>query len=139
MDEETETIALNNDHQIKAIELGALIHAHRLAADMSTTELAKRSGIDRSTIYRIEGGEFSEPSPQRLQRIASALGTEVEDYFALAGYFTTHGMPTLGPYLRTKYDVAPEVAEEVERYLRFLQQEGGAHNQTSNDSDQPHH
>ncbi len=87
------------------------------------SELAKRSGVDRSTIYRIEMGEFAEPSPGRLQRIASALGTEVEDYFALAGYYATHGMPNLGLYLRTKYDATPQIADDVEKYFAFLQQQ----------------
>jgi hypothetical protein len=41
----------------------------------------------------------------------------------LAGYYTTHGLPNLGTYLRSKYDTSPEVAEDVEKYFQFLQQQ----------------
>jgi transcriptional regulator with XRE-family HTH domain len=105
-------------------ELGQMIRSHRTAAGLSMSDLAKQSGVDRSTIYRIETGEFAEPSPQRLQRIAAVLGTDVEDYFGLAGYFTTHGMPNLGVYLRTKYDASPEIASDVENYFHYLRQQG---------------
>ena len=112
---------MNNENPAIQNQLGETIRRSRLAAGLSMAELARRTGTDRSTILRIETGELSEPSPRRLQRIASALGDEAEDYFALAGYATTSGMPTLGAYLRTKYDATPEMAAEVEDYFRYLQ------------------
>jgi transcriptional regulator with XRE-family HTH domain len=120
----------------RGAELGELIRKDRVAAGLSQSELARRSGIDKSTIYRLEQGEFTHLDPQRLQRIASALGTEVEDYFALSGYYTTHGLPNLGTYLRSKYDASPDVADDVEKYFRFLQQQSDAEAPPENKDEQ---
>jgi len=85
-------------------------------------ELADRTGLAKSTIHRIENDSLeNRPSPDSLQKLARALGTEVEDYFALAGYVTAGGLPGLGPYLRTKYEASEEVASQVEDYFHWLQ------------------
>lgn len=97
-------------------ELGRLVQRHRHTAGLSLEKLAARSGVDRSTISRIEHGRFGSPSPQTLQRLSGALGTNVEDYLALAGHYS---LPSLGVYLRTKYDVSPELAREVEDYFAW--------------------
>lgn len=102
-------------------ELGRLVKQHRQAAGLSLDGLAEAAKMDGSTVYRIESGQIAAPSPQYLQRLASALGTEVEDYFALAGYFTAHGLPGLRPYLRAKYDLTDDVATQVENYMAWLQ------------------
>lgn len=101
--------------------LGKLLARQRHQVGLSLEELAKRADLDKSTIYRIEQGRIEAPSPQKLQRLAAALGTDVEDYFALAGYFTPHGLPGLGPYLRAKYDVTGDVAREIEEYFAWIQ------------------
>lgn len=106
---------------IKNEELGQLLKQHRQAAGLSLEALAKATGMEGSTVLRIERGEIAAPNPQSLQRLASALGTEVEDYFALAGYFTPHGLPGLKPYLRAKYDLSDTMADEVEDYVSWLQ------------------
>jgi transcriptional regulator with XRE-family HTH domain len=85
-------------------------------------DVADRTGLSKSTVHRIENDTLeNRPSPESLVKLARALGTEVEDYFTLAGYVTAGGLPGLGPYLRTKYDASEEVATQVEDYLRFLQ------------------
>jgi len=118
-----------------AQQLGRLLQSHRHAAGLSLEQLAKATGLDKGTISRIEQGKIEAPSPQNLQRLAAALGTEVEDYFALAGYFTPHGLPGLAPYLRAKYDVSPDVAREVEDYFAWLRQkEGGQQPNSRNEN-----
>lgn len=102
-------------------ELGRLVRQHRLAAGKSMDEVATAAKVSKATIHRFEQGSIEAPSPQKLQRIAQVLGVEVEDYFALAGYFTSTGLPTLRPYLRAKYDVPEDVAKEVEDYLTYMQ------------------
>jgi transcriptional regulator with XRE-family HTH domain len=103
-------------------QLGKLLQRHRHAVGLSLDQLAGATGINKSSIHRIEQGQFEAPSPQTLQRIAAALGTEVEDYFALAGYFTPHGLPGLAPYLRAKYGASPELASQVEDYFAWLRE-----------------
>jgi len=110
----------DSDPKPDSKQLGRLLESHRRQAGLSLDQLASAVGIDKSTIFRIEQGRIEAPSPQKLQRLATALGTEVEDYFALAGYFTAHGLPGLGPYLRAKYDVSSEVASQLEDYFAWL-------------------
>ena len=101
--------------------LGKQIARDRQEASMSMGELAAVTGLSKSTIHRIENDTLeNRPSPASLQKIARALGTEVEDYFGLAEYFTPHGLPGLAPYLRAKYDVSDEMASQMEEYFRFL-------------------
>jgi len=100
-------------------QLGRLLQRDRHAAGMSMEKLATATGLDKGTISRLEQGKIEAPSPQKLQRLAAALGTEVEDYFALAGYFTPHGLPSLGAYLRAKYDAPPALAREIEDYFAW--------------------
>jgi transcriptional regulator with XRE-family HTH domain len=107
-------------------QLGQLLQRHRHAAGLSLEKLATATGMDKGTIHRIEQGQIEAPNPKNLQKLATALGTEVEDYFALAGYFTPHGLPSLGAYLRAKYDASPELAREIEDYFSYRRQrEGG--------------
>ena len=91
-------------------QLGQLLQRHRRAAGLSLDQLAGATGTNKSSIHRIEQGQFEAPSPQTLQRIAAALGTEVEDYFALA------------PYLRAKYGASPELASQVEDYFTWMRE-----------------
>ncbi len=105
-----------------AKQLGRLVQCHRHEAGWSLEQLASASKLDKGTISRIEQGKIEQPTPQSLQRIAVALGTEVEDYFALAGYFTPHGLPGLGIYLRTKYGASPDLAREIEEYFDWRRQ-----------------
>jgi len=103
-------------------QLGRLIYQQRKAAGLSQEELAKAARIHLSTVSRIEQGAFESPDPLKLQRLASALGTEAEDYFALAGYSAPHGLPNLAPYLRAKFGATPEVAQEVENYFAWMRE-----------------
>ncbi len=101
--------------------LGKVIARDRRAAGLSMGEVANRTGLAKSTVHRIENDTLeNRPSPESLVKLARVLGTEVEDYFALAGYVTPAGLPAIGPYLRTKYDASEEMAAQVEDYFRWL-------------------
>lgn len=106
----------------RALDLGRLVRQHRTDMGLSLEEVARRSGLDRSSINRLERGLFAAPSPQTLQRLARALNADAEDYFGLIGYFTPQGLPSLQPYLRSKYDATPEEAREVDRYFSYLRE-----------------
>lgn len=108
-----------NEHQnYSPSDLGQLIRRHRTRAGLSMLQLAKDSRVDVGAISRLESGEYKALNPDKLRRIAAALGDEVEDYFALTGH--AGGLPGLMPYLRAKYDATPETAAEVERYFNYL-------------------
>lgn len=109
-----------------AKKLGAAIKRHRKAKGLTQPALAAAIGVPDSTIYRLERGEFTAPSPEKLQRIARTLDVEFEELFELAGY-ATPGLPAVPVYLRRKFDdLSDEGATKVERYIeRIRKQEGG--------------
>src|SRR6266508_1436478 len=98
-------------------ELGDFIRKTRQKKGLSLRSLADASGLDWSYIGRLEKGEIAGPDPAKLQKLARALELEVEDFYALAGYFMPEGLPELAPYLRAKYDLPEVAAEDINRYL----------------------
>lgn len=118
-----------------AAELGRLLRQRRQQLGWTIEELARRTRVHKSTVHRLENGLFDAPSPMVLQRLARALDTDVEDYFALIGYFTPKGLPNLQPYLRSKYDASEKEAEEIERYFKYLRSQDQEAPQQPNDQD----
>lgn len=97
--------------------LGSFIAQQRTKLDMSQNALAIEVGVTRSTILRMERGDFGRPDPEKLQRIARALDLDAEDFFELAGYAPDESLPALRPYLRRKLGLSDEDQEKVERYI----------------------
>lgn len=58
--------------------LGARIQARRLHRNLTQEQLAARSGIDRSTVQRIEGG-LNDPRYSHLLLLADALDIPLAD------------------------------------------------------------
>ena len=95
---------------MQAQELGNLLRGRRLELGLSTHQLGAQVGVRQSTIVRIEKGRFASPRPDKLARIAKALGIRSTDIYAQAGYLVRDELPSLGPYLSAKYPNMPEEA-----------------------------
>lgn len=63
--------------------LGARLRAEREARGWSLTELARRSGVSRSMIHKVERGASS-PTTALLSKVAGALGLTVSELLARA-------------------------------------------------------
>lgn len=63
-----------------------------------------------ATLARIEQGQFAAPGPDKLARIAEALGLSTADVFGLADYTVPADLPSFQPYLRGKYRGMPAAA-----------------------------
>jgi transcriptional regulator with XRE-family HTH domain len=112
--------------------LGRLIARERGRQGLSLETLGNAAGSTRTTILRLERGEFGRPDPKKLQRIAHALGLDAEDLFALAGYVSSDGLPGFGPYLEAKYgdELSASARKELERHFNRLRRKpksGGQH------------
>lgn len=116
-------------------ELGQFIARHRKEAGLTQEGLAAEAHVTGSTIFRLEGGEFGRPDPEKLERIARVLGVDAEDLFALAGYVTAGGLPTFGPYLRTKFgeELPDEARHKLEAYFEDIRQQYGEGNSADPD------
>lgn len=102
----------------QAQNLGNILKARRAKLGLSTYQVANTADIDQATVVRLERGSFTAPHPDKLARVAEALGLSAADLFAVAGYTTPNELPDLGPYLRVKYCDLPE--EDLERIEVFV-------------------
>jgi len=83
--------------------LGKFIVAQREKQGISLNELARRAGVDPSSVSHIERGETSNPPVATLRALAKGLGIPVAEIYAKAGVTKPSDLPTIEPYLRTKY------------------------------------
>lgn len=110
----------------QAKELGRLLRKRRQELGLSTIQLAKQIGTTDGTITRIEQGLFTAPAPDKLSRIAEALGLSLADVFGLAEYAVPSDLPSFRPYLRAKYrGLPPEAIEQLERSFTRLAKRHG--------------
>jgi transcriptional regulator with XRE-family HTH domain len=101
-------------------ELGGLLKRERERAGLTVRQLADAAGLVPSTVSRLETGFIATPRPDHLQRLARALGIDVEELYAAVGYLTPGALPELRPYLRTKYGLTDQQAGQIEAYLQGL-------------------
>lgn len=99
-------------NQSQAQQLGGWLRKRRHEAGISTTELAKRTGINDATISRIELGAIASPDPHKLRLISQELDLNLADVYAMAGYAAPKDLPSFQPYLRRKYQNLPDQALE---------------------------
>lgn len=102
-------------------ELGRFLRYAREERGWSTRQLAERSGVYQTTIVRIETGQFTSLTPDRLALLAAALDLPLADLYSLAGYPLPTELPALPAYLRAKYRDLPAPAhEELAAYVAHL-------------------
>jgi DNA-binding XRE family transcriptional regulator len=66
---------------VDGVRLGQRLRALRLAAGLTQAELARRTGIHRPNIARVEAGRHT-PSLETLARLAAAIGVKTERVIA---------------------------------------------------------
>ena len=62
--------------------MGYRIKAVREKIGMSQTQLSKKSGISRATIWMLESGEDKITTTKTLSKIAEALNVTIDELFA---------------------------------------------------------
>ena len=113
-----------DDKQAKS--LGDLLRQKREALGLSTRQLGDIAGLDGTTVLRFEEGAFAAPRPDKLARVAEALGLSLADVYAMADYAVPADLPNFRPYLRTKYRTMPsEDLEKIEAYAERLARKHG--------------
>lgn len=91
------------------MNLGEAIKNIRTAKGLSQGEMQKRTGILRSYLSRVENGH-TVPSLATLQRLASAMGVALSDFFSPNGQ-TAEGVPATP---------APAANDPASQYLTEL-------------------
>ena len=110
----------------KAKRLGTFLRKSRQERNLSTHELSRISGLNQATIVRLEQGQFLSPDPDKLRAIAEALDLNLADVLTLADYPMPAELPSVGPYLRTKYrDLPGEAVDQLQAQIaRVLKNHG---------------
>jgi transcriptional regulator with XRE-family HTH domain len=96
----------------RAGKLGEHLLKTRLERGLSTRRLADQAGVSHSTIHRIEHGRFVTPRREVLTKVSIALGLNVADVYAHAGYLLPHELPHIDTYLAAKYGDLPSLARQ---------------------------
>jgi len=110
----------------QAQKLGQVLREKREAKGLSLRQLGKLADLPDVTVLRFEQGAYAAPAPDKLARVAAALGMSLADVFALADYSVPNDLPSFMPYLRTKYRNLPtEDVEAIERYAQKLAKKHG--------------
>ena len=94
------------------MNLGVSIRRIRQEKGLSQGEMQKRTGILRSYLSRVENGH-TVPSLATLQRLASAMGVSLADFFAAEG----EGASATAPI---PSDTASQYLGELKNYLPQL-------------------
>ncbi len=126
------------ERRIKNLPLGRSIRMAREAKRLSTNQLAEAIGSTHSYINKLEAGWFGAISPANVQALSRALDIDAQDLFTLAGYKVPEGLPTLVPYMRTKYseDLPDEAVSELSQYFDYLRSKYGATHRPLGDEDE---
>lgn len=106
---------------VQARDLGRMIRTARKRKGLSKRELAWQISVDPSWLVRVERGEYMNPAPDRLARIAELLEIDPERMDRLTGMTMGETLPGMRTYFRAKYDdLTPEQIERIERYVERL-------------------
>jgi len=83
------------------------------------------AGFSHTSVHKIEHGDYGQPAPEKLRRLASGLGVPAEDLYALAGYVIPDRLPAFAPYLRARYDLPEEAVSQLDQYFQLLLEKYG--------------
>ena len=110
----------------QAKNLGRILRDRREALGLSLRQLGTLCELPAVTLFRFEDGAYTAPAPDKLARVAEALGLSLADVYALADYAVPNDLPSFKPYLRTKYrDLPAAEIEKIEAYAAKLARKYG--------------
>lgn len=108
--------------------LGRLLKRLRTEQGLSLYELAARSGLNRSTLLRIEGGTHAQPSAGTLNRLARGLGIDAEELYDASWVDSDEPLPSPTTYFRTKYKLSETQLAELESAIERITKGGNKTN-----------
>jgi transcriptional regulator with XRE-family HTH domain len=127
----------------QAKHLGSVLRTRREELNLSTTQVARASDLNQATIVRLEQGQFLNPDPDKLRAVAEALDLNLADVLTLADYPIPTELPSVGPYLRTKYrDLPADAVDQLqEQVVKMLKRHGIESNEgpAPGEDEQPEH
>jgi transcriptional regulator with XRE-family HTH domain len=106
-------------------EFGTYLKDLRLKRNLSTRELARKSGLDPAGILRIERGT-QQAQTGTLKKLALALEVPAGDVLAAAGLLAPADLPDMSTYLRICHgNLSDETVASIDQYIQRLVNEEG--------------
>lgn len=103
------------------MKLGEFIKHVREEKKLSQGEIARKAGLARSYISRLEEGDFNSPSVITLIRLAEGLGVSNEMIFRMAGVEVKESdLPAFDVYCRVQLGLPEEGVRKMEEFLELL-------------------
>jgi transcriptional regulator with XRE-family HTH domain len=97
--------------------LGQYLEQGRQEAGFSLRQLVGATGIPLTTIARLMKDEVENPQADLVQQLARVLELDVVDALAYIGVVRPRGLPSAKLYLREKYGLRGEVADEIQEII----------------------
>jgi len=97
---------------------GAFVLRRRLELGLSLLQLEARTNLHTSRLSRWERGLEMPSRPDRMTALAAGLEVPASDLYLLAGMDLAPELPSLRPYLRSKYGdyLPPEAIADIDLY-----------------------
>jgi transcriptional regulator with XRE-family HTH domain len=103
-----------------------MLGSRRRSLGLSAREVARRADIDVGVVIRLERAENPRPRLENLRAIGEVLGIPTADLYTAADALPAGQLPSLRPYMRTKYRQLPDDAlAEVESFIEELSRKYG--------------
>lgn len=107
--------------------LANLIRSERARLNMTIVDVAKLADVDRTTITRLENGQLESPRIKTVANVGRALSIPTADLFPTTDAYAANDLPSLTPYLRTKYaNLSESDIEELDTFRKQLEARHGA-------------
>lgn len=107
-------------------QLAQTIKQRRQELGLSASEVARRAGVQKTTITRLEAAQRQTPQADSLKAVARVLDLQVTDLFVAADWLPKGELPTLRPYLRSQYrDLSDDAMAELEESISDIVKKHG--------------
>jgi len=104
----------------QACNLGDLIRRARNKKGLSLYALADLTGMDFSWLGRLERGQYANPDPVHLARLAEALAIDPARIDDVSSDHLADSLPSVRTYFRSKTKATPEQLDAIDAVLREI-------------------
>lgn len=112
------------DTRSSAAKIGVYTKYQRQKRNLSLNEFAELVGMNPSFLFRLEHGVYQTVKLDAVEKIAAGLDMNVADFLAKCqiGRHYAAELPPLEFYLKELYQFPPAAIEDVQLFIRFLQE-----------------
>ena len=105
----------------QSTQIGNLLKRRREELGLSQEAMAKKLGVSRAHLSRIEHGDYAQPSPVVLGNASKILDISADDLYLITGYVPYSELPSLRACLMARHPDWPEHAiDEIDAFYGFM-------------------